>query len=158
VNVAAARLRGLEVSAASPPGKRLRARLVYAYGFAQARGAVTGGLGDLEPRADAGYYFLDHDQRHTSVASIDWTITPRSWVHFAVKYGSGFLREDGPDHLPSHVTADMAVGLSERSHWSAALEVENLTNQQYLINLSSEFNGTHVARPRSVGARLRLSF
>jgi outer membrane receptor protein involved in Fe transport len=45
-----------------------------------------------------------------------------------------------------------------RSRWSAALEVENLTNRQYLINLSSEFNGPHVAGPRSVGVRLRLSF
>jgi len=158
VNVAEARLRGVEVSAAADLGKRVRTQLVYAYGFAEARGAVTGGLGDLEPRADAGYYFLDHDQRHTSTASLDWTMTARSWVHLAVRYGSGFLREDGPDHLPSHLTADVAVGLSGPSHWSAALEVENVTNQQYLINLSSEFNGTHVARPRSVGARLRFSF
>jgi hypothetical protein len=79
----------------------------------------------------------------------------RSWVHLAVRCGSGFLREDGPDHLPPHVTADLGAG---GARWTVALEVENLTNQQYLINLSSEFNGTHVALPRSVGLRLRFSF
>jgi outer membrane receptor protein involved in Fe transport len=90
--------------------------------------------------------FLDHEQLGTS------------WVHLAIKYGSGFLREDGPDHRPSHVTADVGAGLSVGSRWSVALEVENLTNHQYLINLSSEFNGTHVAGPRLIGARLRFSF
>jgi hypothetical protein len=54
--------------------------------------------------------------------------------------------------------ADVGAGLSVGSRWSVALEVENLTNQQYLINLSSEFNGTHVAGPRLIGARLRFSF
>jgi outer membrane receptor protein involved in Fe transport len=56
------------------------------------------------------------------------------------------------------VTADVGAGLAAGSRWSVALEVENLTNQQYLINLSSEFNGTHVALPRSVSLRLRFSF
>jgi outer membrane receptor for Fe3+-dicitrate len=45
-----------------------------------------------------------------------------------------------------------------RPRWLVAVEAENLMNVAYFVNLSSEFNGTHVARPRSVTARLRVTF
>ena len=158
VNIAQARLRGLELTAASPSDKRLQVRLVYAHGYAQARGAVTGGLGNISDPAPGGYYFLDHDQRDTAVACVEYRPTNQSWMHVAVQYGSGFLRGDGPDHLPSHVTTDAGAGLRIRPRWLVAVEAENLMNVAYFVNLSSEFNGTHVARPRSVTARLRVTF
>ncbi len=158
VNVAKARLRGLEVSASSAPGRRLRARLVYSHSYAQGLGGVTGGLGDLEARSQTGLYFLDHDQRHSAVASLDWTITSAAWAHLSVQYGSGFLRADGPDHLPSHVTADAAAGFTFARRWSAAVDVLNLTDRRYFVNQSSEFNGTHMARPRTVSMRVCRRF
>lgn len=158
VNIARARLRGLEVSASSPRGKALRARLVYAHGYAEARGAVTGGLGDIEPRAGQRYFFLDHDQRHTAVASLEYAPSQRGWAHLSLLYGSGFLREQGPDHLPLHVTANASAGITLGHAWSAAVELENLTDRRYLVNLSSEFNGTHYARGRYVSGRVRFRF
>ncbi len=158
VNIAQARLRGLEVSASSAPGRRLRARLVYAHSYAQGLGGVTGGLGDLEARSQSGFYFLDHDERDSAVAGLDWTIAASAWAHVSVQYGSGFLRADGPEHLPSHVTADLSAGVAFARRWSAALDVLNVTDRRYVVNLSSEFNGTHVARPRTVGMRLCARF
>jgi outer membrane receptor protein involved in Fe transport len=158
VNIAEARLRGLELSATSRPDQPVRVRFVYALGYAQASGAIAGGLGDIEPSVSAGAYFLDHDQRHTAVLCVEYRPTSQSYAHVALHYGSGFLRQDGPDHLSSHVTADVGTGLRIRSRWSAAVEVENLMNQLYFVNLSSEFNGTHVARPRSATARVRVTF
>ena len=158
VNIAQARLRGLEVSASSAPGRRLRARLVYSHSYAQGRGGVTGGLGDIEPRATLGYYFLDHDERNSAVASLDWTMSSSAWAHASIAYGSGFLRADGPEHLPSHVTGDLAAGFSFARRWSAAIDVLNVTDRRYFVNLSSEFNGTHIARPRTVSMRLCARF
>jgi outer membrane receptor protein involved in Fe transport len=158
VNIAQARLRGLEMSASSAPGRPLRVRLVYAHAYAQGLGSVTGGLGDIEPRAASGYYFLDHDERNSATGSVDWTITPSAWTHVSISYGSGFLRADGPEHLPSHVTGDVSAGFSFAGRWSAAVDVLNVTDRRYFVNLSSEFNGTHVARPRTVTMRLCARF
>jgi outer membrane receptor protein involved in Fe transport len=159
VNVEEARLRGLEVSLSSTPGKPVRARFVYARGFAEARGAITGGLGDIEAATEDDWFFLDHDQRQTASASID--VSPHRvpvWGHVTVQYGSGFVREEGPAHLPSHVTTNCSAGWTLSHHVALAMEVENLTNREYLIALGSEFNGTHYARPRYVSGRLRLTF
>jgi len=159
VNIEHARLRGLELSVSTPAERPVRARLVYSHGYAEGRGAITGGLGDLEASAEEGYFFLDHDQRNTASASID--VAPhdaRYWLHARVQYGSGFLLADGPEHLPGHTTGDFSAGLTLTRRLEAALEVQNIANNVYLINLSSEFNGTHWARPRYVAGRLRVSF
>ena len=159
VNIEHARLRGLELSVSSPPARPVRVRLVYSHGYAQARGAITGGLGDLEQPAADGYFSLDHDQRNTASASLD--VTPhggRCWFHARIQYGSGFIEDEGPGHLPPHTTGDVSAGVTLTKHLEAALDVQNVTNNVYLINLSSEFNGTHWARPRYVAGRLRVTF
>ena len=159
VNIEHARLRGLELSVSSPPARPVRVRVVYSHGYAQARGAITGGLGDLDQPAEDGYFYLDHDQRDTASASLD--VTPhggRCWFHARIQYGSGFIEDEGPGHLPSHSTGDVSAGVTLTKHLEAALDVQNVTNNVYLINLSSEFNGTHWARPRYAAARLRVSF
>jgi hypothetical protein len=43
-------------------------------------------------------------------------------------------------------------------HIDARLEIENLTNNVYLINLGSEFNGSHVSPPRLATVRLAYRF
>ncbi len=157
VNLAEARLRGLEVTAASPAGRRIRARVVYAHAYAEARRPITGGLGDIEALG-GGWFYLDHDERDSATAALDVVPTRRSWVHASLHYGSGFLLGDGPAHLPSHVSADLAGGFTLRARWFAEFEADNLTDRRYPINLSSEFNGTHIAPPRSLGTRLRVTF
>jgi len=159
VNIEHARLRGLELSVSTPPERPLRARLVYSHGYAQARGAITGGLGDLHQPVEEGYFSLDHDQRNTASASLDFAPSGgRYWLHGRVQFGSGFIADEGPDHLPSHATGDVSGGVTLTRHLEAALDVQNVTNNVYLINLSSEFNGTHWARPRYAAVRLRVSF
>jgi hypothetical protein len=158
VNIAHAWLRGVEVSVSSPSERRLRAKLVYSRGFAVARGPVTGGLGDLGDFGSGGEFLLDHDQRDTAVGSLEYSFTPYAWAHLSLLYGSGFLLADGPAHLPSHLTADLGAGFPIRGRLSAAVDILNLTNKYYFLNLSSEFNGTHVARPRTITGRIRVSF
>jgi len=159
VNIEHARLRGLELSIGTAPGRPVRARLVYSHGYAQGRGSITGGLGDLDAPADeGGYFYLDHDQRNTLSAGIDVVPNARVWFHGRVQYGSGFIEDEGPGHLSSHTTGDLSAGVTITRHLEAALDVQNVTNNVYLVNLSSEFNGTHWARPRYAAGRIRVTF
>lgn len=159
VNIEHARLRGIEFSVRTPPEHPLRARLVYSHAYAEARGAITGGLGDIDSPVEEGYFSLDHDQRDTASGSLDWAPHgARYWAHARVQYGSGFLEDEGPGHLRPHTTGDVSAGVTLSRHVEAALDVQNIANNVYLINLSSEFNGTHWARPRYVAGRLRITF
>ncbi len=160
VNIDRARLRGLELSLSSPSRHGLSGRVVYAYGHAEGRGGITGGLGDIErEETEDAWFFLDHDQRHTLSVSAD--LSPSGapyWAHATVRFGSGFLLEEGPDHLPSYGTLDLSAGWAISRRLELAAEVQNLTDNVYLISLSSEFNGTHYARPRYISGRLRVTF
>lgn len=161
VNIAEARMRGIEVSISSPAGRTLRGRVTYAFGYAEGKGEITGGLGDIGPRADESnsYFPLDHDQRHAGSVSLD-IAPPRApwWGHAAVRYESGFLMGAGPGHLPAHATLDVSVGWRLARQLQVAVEGQNVTNEAYVINLGSEFNGTHYGRPRYLSVRVIVDF
>ncbi len=160
VNIEHARLRGLEVTVHSPAGHLLAGRFVYSFSHAEGRGDITGGLADIDrEEVEDGYFLLDHDQRHVATASVD--VTPPGapyWAHATVRYESGFLLGEGPEHLPSHATVDVAAGWQFGRRVNLAVEVQNLFNREYLVSLESEFNGTHYARPRFVAGRVRVRF
>jgi len=154
-----ARIRGWEASLRSPRlFGRASTRLVYSHQLVEAQGGVSGGLTDFEPPQEAGYYFLDHDQRDTLSASLYLDLPHRAWASLVVAYGSGFLNEDGPAHLPSHTTADLALGKSFGESWSVQVQALNLTNHRYLLDNSNTFGGTHFAHPRQVSVELRYRF
>jgi outer membrane receptor protein involved in Fe transport len=82
----------------------------------------------------------------------------RTTADFNVNYGSGFLDGDGPAHLPSHTTFDLAIGKSFSERLSLRLTGLNLTNHRYLLDNSNTFGGTHFVNPREISLQLKYRF
>jgi outer membrane receptor protein involved in Fe transport len=153
-----ARIRGWEVSASSPRlAHRVAWRLAYSHQYAQWNGGVTGGLftGDS---CEEPLCFLDHDQRDTLSTGLNMTLPWRVWADFGAQYGSGFVNGNGPTHLPSHTTYDLALGKSFGENWSVRLTGLNLGNHHYLLDNSSTFGGTHFANPREISVQVKYRF
>ncbi|MBZ5543605.1 MAG: TonB-dependent receptor [Acidobacteriia bacterium] len=154
-----ARIRGWEATLRSPRLLgRAQAHVAYARQTVEGQGGVSGGLTDFAPPESGGSYFLDHDQRHTLSAGVVLDLPLRTWVSSSVAYGSGFLDGDGPAHLPSHTTADLALGKSFGEKWSAQVQALNLTNRRYLLDNSNTFGGTHFVNPRQLSVEVRYRF
>ena len=141
---------------------------------------ATSGLTDMSKFA------VSQDQRNTLRARIRCEATKRVWLAFSSEYGSGLPVEidngaiDLNFLLSQYGTAiinqvnfergrvrpnyslDVAAGaeLYHKEQRSAAFEIqaENLTGHVNLINFASLFSGTAVGPPRSVSARLKLTF
>ena len=153
-----ARIRGWEASATSPRiGGRIQWHLAYSHQYAQGFGGITGGLTDFTPPEDA-YFFLDHDQRNTRSTGFNLSLPWRMSSDFNLNYGSGFLDGDGPNHLPSHTTFDLALGKSFGENWSVRLTGLNLSDHRYLLDNSNSFGGTHYANPRELSVQLKYRF
>ncbi|HYL96741.1 MAG TPA: TonB-dependent receptor, partial [Terriglobales bacterium] len=158
VTLAAARIHGWEASARSPVVERLlQWHLAYSHQYAEGRGGVTGGLTDFSP-PEAGYYFLDHDQRDTLSTGVQANLPWHSWANAEIAYGSGFLNGDGPAHLGDHTSFDLSLGKSFGEAWSVRLTALNLANSRYLLDNSNTFGGTHYNYPRQVAATVRYRF
>jgi TonB dependent receptor/Carboxypeptidase regulatory-like domain/TonB-dependent Receptor Plug Domain len=153
-----ARIRGWEVSASSPRlGRHISWRLAYSHQYAEWNGGITGGLisgGSCEDPV----CFLDHDQRDTLATGFNLILPWRAWADFGVNYGSGFLDGEGPPHLPTHTTYDLAVGKSFGENWSVRVAGLNLGNHHYLLDNSNTFGGTHFANPREVSVQVKYRF
>jgi hypothetical protein len=135
---------------------------------------------------DTSKFAVSQDQRNTMRARARYEATKRVWVALGGEYGSGLPVElgNGPIDLnflfsqygaaiisqvnfdrgrvrPSY-SLDVAAGadLYHKEQRSAALEIqaENLTDRVNVINFASLFSGTAVGPPRSVSARLKLTF
>jgi outer membrane receptor protein involved in Fe transport len=152
------RIVGYEATVRSPKlFNKLDLHLAYSHQTIEGSGGVTGGLTDFEPPA-AGTFFLDHDQRQTLSTGFTSTLPYRLWVSGNVCAGSGFLDGDGPGHLPSYATFDLAVGRSFGENWSAKLTGTNLADKRYFIDQSNTFGGSHVSDPRMISVQLRYRF
>lgn len=148
-------IRGSELTVQSPQtADRPRVHLAYSHQRVEGEGGVVGGLTNFAPPEKR--FFLDHDQRDTLNAGV--TISRgRGWIGGNVSYGSGFLDANGPAHLPSHTTADLAAGRAWRK-WSAKITAINIANRRYLIDNSNTFGGTHQNEPREVSAQVEYRF
>jgi hypothetical protein len=75
-----------------------------------------------------------------------------------VYYGSGFIDNGGPAHLPGH--AELNVSLRRRLGASGTLGVTalNVFNNHLLIDNSLTFGGTHFNDPRQVYLEFRYRF
>jgi outer membrane cobalamin receptor len=150
-------VRGFEVTVHSPLlFKRAQVYLAYSHQKTQGQGAVTGGLTDFSPPQDL--FFLDHDQRNTLSTGFNVTLPGRTYVAGNVSYGSGFIKGDGPEHLPGHTTFDLSVGRQFGEDWRVAIQSVNLTNRRFLLDSSNAFGGTHFVEPRQVYVELRYRF
>ena len=139
--------------------RRADVAVTYSYQHAEAEGAVAGGLTDFTPPS-TGYFFLDHDQRHTLHANFNTTLPRRAWASAAVYYGSGFVNgeSDVPMHLEPHTTVNLSLGKSLGESLSVAVVGMNVANRRFLVDNSATFGGTHYAEPRQIYVQLRYRF
>ena len=154
-----ARIRGWEGNIRSPQLLfHSHAHLIYSNQQAAGFGAVTGGLTDFSP--PAGGFYLDHDQRNSLTAGADTALPWKATAAFDFVYGSGFLNGDGPAHLPSYRTFDLALNKDIGESWTIRAIGTNITNKRYQVDLSNTFGGSHVGDPRmlSLEARYRFHF
>jgi outer membrane receptor protein involved in Fe transport len=167
VNLDRARTHGVEAQVEAPSYRGLQVRVNYSLNYAQAIGGVIHGFHDGSP-PEKNYFFLDHDQRHQVYVGVDYHIEPLdAFVNATYSFGSGF--PDASDglfgacvtkecRLPKHSVLNVAFGKVFAKRIDARLEVENVTNAVYPINLGSEFNGSHVSLPRQITLRLGYRF
>ena len=161
--------------------------LSYANQSGTGQGPITGGL-FLGSDAAAGLqdtsrFAVSQDQRNTAHAHLRLQASDRLWLAVGSNYGSGLPADTtaNPNLLLSQYGAsilnrvnfergrvrpnfslDAAAGFDiyrkEQRNVSAEIESGNLTNRINVINFASLFSGTAIAPPRSVSAKLKLSF
>lgn len=173
VTIAEARIRGNEVTLASPNAwNHAQIYLTYSNQMAQARGAITGGLICFNPGNPSGCAFstefspLDHDQRNTLNigfrTSLPWRIRLSSnWY-----YGSGFVNGDAGvsgspyqgAYLPGHSTVDISLEKNFGEKYSASATALNIGNSHLLIDNSLTFGGFHYNNPREIYGEFRYRF
>jgi hypothetical protein len=158
LTIQGARIFGWEATARSPKFlRRAQIHAAFSHQHAEGFGAITGGLTDFSP-PEAGYFFLDHDQRNTLTSVLSLSLPWRAWATTGIQYGSGFVNGDGPDHLPGHTTFDVSLGKSFSETWSVALTALNAANRRFLIDNSNTFGGTHFVDPRQIYFQVRYRF
>jgi len=155
-----ARMQGTEVAVRSPEVlRKMRFHLAYSHMMAQYSGAPVGGLIESVPAACLQTWcYIDHDQRDTLTTGPQVQLPWRSWFSANVVYGSGFLKGDGPEHLPAHATGDIEFGKSMGENWSLGFTALNITNTRYLLGFDSTFAGTHYNDPRMFIGSIRYRF
>jgi outer membrane receptor for ferrienterochelin and colicin len=152
------RVRAYESTLRSPLlFKRLKLHYNFSYMTAQGAGRISGGLTDFLPPPH-GFFFLDHDQRVTFTAGSEITLPERFWFSDNVIYGSGFLRGNGPDHMPHHTTFDLSLGKDIGENVSLRISALNVADKLFLTGIDNSFAGTHYYAPREITAQLRYRF
>jgi outer membrane receptor protein involved in Fe transport len=158
LTIARARIHGTEITAHSPRlWNRVQWHLAFSRQWAEGAGGVTGGLTDFSPPS-VGYFFLDHDQRTTITTGMNVDLPWRAWISANLSYGSGFLNGDGPQHLGSNNTLDIAISKSIGERWTVGLTAVNLADHRFLIDNSNTFGGTHWSEPRQIIGEVRYRF
>jgi hypothetical protein len=148
-----------------------QAHLSYSNQIAQQIGGITGGLVCYDPEdASAcvpppGYSALDHDQRNTLNVGFNGNLPWRVTGSFNVYYGSGFSNgyQDPPSpyegaYLPSHTTADVALGKSFGERYTVSVNLLNVGNTRVLLDNSLTFGGFHYDDPREIYGEVRYRF
>ena len=135
-------------------------RLHYALSVqsAQGRGKTTGGLTDFIPPPKNAYFYLDHDQRVTFTPGVELTLPESTWASASVTYGSGFLRGNGPAHMPRHTTLDIAAGKDLGQNVELRFSALNVTDALFLTGFENSFAGTHYANPREITGQVKVKF
>jgi outer membrane receptor protein involved in Fe transport len=161
--------------------------LNYALGRVYFYNPTTGGfVTEAAHLTETSRFLAPMDQTHTLTAGI--TYRPRAagpWLATSLEYGSGTpMGHGGSEHehgageadhahaaagtpasrVPGHVTANLSVGVdvwrngTRGSRLSFQLDLENLTDNQYLIAQESEFSPGQFSVPRLVSGTLRVRF
>jgi len=76
----------------------------------------------------------------------------------SLSYGSGFLDEEGPQHLPDHTEFSFSLSKAIGERLSVAFTAQNVGDGRYLLDNSNTFGGTHWNYPRQVSGQIRYRF
>src|SRR4029453_4867802 len=166
-----ARAYGLEPRGDLPPLLRdgLTGYFNYALGRVYFYNPVTGGFVTEPEHLDSTERFLaPMDQTHTLTGGVTSRHQPTSvWAGAAVEYGSGTPteREDTIDaRVPGHFTANISFGVdlfrsaTRRPRLSLQLDIENVTNNLYLVAQESEFAAGQYSIPRLIAVTAKVRF
>jgi outer membrane receptor for ferrienterochelin and colicin len=150
-------IRAFEITARSPLlFNHGQFHLAYSHQRIEGQGAITGGLTDFSP--PIGFFLLDHDQRNTLSTGLVVNLPGRSFASTNIRYGSGFLDGEGPNHLPGHTLIDVSFGKGFGEKWLLAIQAVNLANRGFLLDNSNTFGGTHFVEPRQIYLEVRYRF
>lgn len=185
---AKARIIGEEVRVEVPQWGHFSGYLSYANQSGIAQGPITGGLFLGSEAAnlltDTSKFAVTQDQRNTLHGRVRFQASRRTWLAMGAQYGSGLpadtggadqtflLAQYGPAILNQvnlgrgrvrpNFSMDAAAGAEiyhkEQRSAVVQLQVANLADRLNMINFASLFSGTAVAAPRSVSAKLKLTF
>jgi len=185
---AKARIIGEEVRLEVPRWGRFSGSFSYANQSGLGQGPITGGLllGSAAESGltDTSKFAVSQDQRNTARVRIRFQAPHRMWLAFGAQYGSGLPADTGDadptflltqygeailervnlgrSRVRPNCSLDAASGVEfyrkEQRSGSFQIQAANLNNRVNVINFASLFSGTAVAPPRSVSARLRLTF
>ncbi len=156
------------------------------YGQGPVTGGLFLGGDSSSALTDTSRFAVTQDQRNTLRAKLRMQSTKRTWLAVTSEYGSGLpveidqgaidlnflLSQYGPDILAKvnfakgRVAPNFSLGAAagwdvyRKEARSVLLQIEgaNLTDRVNVLNFASLFSGTAVAAPRSVSARVRVSF
>jgi hypothetical protein len=172
ITVQGALIQAWELTLRSPHLWRYgQAHLSYSNQLAQQIGGITGGLTCFSPGNPSlcavapGYSALDHDQRNTLNVGFNGFLPHNITGSFNVYYGSGFSNGfqsppspyTGP-YLPSHTTADLALGKTFGERYTVSVNLINVGNTRALLDNSLTFGGFHYNDPRQIYGELRYRF
>ena len=185
---AKARIFGEEFRLEVPRWGRFSGYLSYANQSGYGQGPITGGLflgsNAANLLTDTSKFAVTQDQRNTLRTRIRFQAPGRVWLAMGAQYGSGLpadtggadpnflLAQYGPAILSQvnlsrgrmrpNLSVDAAGGaeIYRKEQRSAALQIQisDLADRVNVINFASLFSGTAVEPPRSVSAKLKLTF
>jgi outer membrane receptor protein involved in Fe transport len=183
-----ARSYGLEAKAELPLVARfgMTGYLNYALGRVNFFNPVTGGFVTEAEHIEATNRFLaPMDQTHTLTAGVSYRHADSGlWAGTAMEYGSGTPRDHGDgdhdhgegeedhDHpavegdatrVPGHFTANLSTGIDllrgpRYPRLSLRLDIENVTNNVYLIAQEGEFAAGQYFIPRLISVTAKVRF
>ena len=188
ISFAKARVCGEELRLEVPHWGRFSGYLSYANQAGIGQGPITGGLflGSevANQLTDTSKFAVTQDQRNTLRTYVRFQAPARAWLALGTQYGSGLpadtgsadpnflLAQYGPEILSQvnlargrvrpNLSLDVGGGAElyrkEQRSGMFQIQISNLGDRVNVINFASLFSGTAIAPPRSVSARLRLTF
>jgi hypothetical protein len=183
-----ARIIGEELRLELPGWGRFSGYLSYANQSGVGQGPITGGLflgSEAANRLhDSSEFAVSQDQRNTVRTRVRLQAPRRVWFAAGGEYGSGLPAEIGDadptlllaqygtaildrvnlerGRVRANLSVDVAAGAElyrkERRTIGLQIQAENMNQRVNVINFASVFSGTAVAPPRSVSARLQLTY
>lgn len=173
VNIAEVYITGLESVLEFRPDGPFSAYANIALNHAYGRGPVTGGF--FPAATPDGWFDLDHDQRLSMTGSATYS-RGQFFVSGTATYGSGLTNGVDPNdcgcmgrglfdfnkgtHVAPSTIYNLSLGYTlaiGSTVLRPQLYVENLLNTQYLLK-GAFFSGASIGRPRSIQAKVNLSF